>query len=138
MIDRFAFGQMDPDCRQPRLLRQGLDLLHGPGYVAAWDLGGALQAPWRAGRIVMHIPVIGPIEAFRQGDVERRQTRRPGAREHEVDVAPLEVHIGEPARGIFLVHTRLDSLAVMAADSAPQGPPPTPARPGWALPPRLA
>ena len=115
MIDRLAFREVDPDCRHPRLIGECFDFLHGPGHVCTRDLDGALQAVGSYGCIVVHIPMIGPIKPFREGDVECGQTRGPGTWKDEVDIAPLQVHIGNTAGGVFLVHPRLDGLAVVAA-----------------------
>src|SRR5439155_10967354 len=93
------------------LLRQLLNGLRAPRRVSSRCQHHTFQPACIGSAVIGHVPVIGAIKTSGEMRGQRRRTKGPGARDDEVDVAPLGVHILEAATGIVLSYTGSNGLA---------------------------
>ena len=93
------------------------------------DLDGTLDAVGVLVGVVRHVPVVGPVHAVGEGLVfDGGESGSPRAGEDEVDIAPLAVHVGDPAVHVLLFHAgcvgsavELDGAALESTTAADYG-----------------
>src|SRR5262249_15600919 len=76
-----------------------------PRWVSSRCQHHTLEPAWVGCAVVGHIPVIGAIEPLREVHGQRRRAKSPGARDNEVNVTALRVHILQTATGVVLCHS---------------------------------